>query len=386
MLRTIFEPEHDQFRETARRFFQSEIGPHGEQWRKQGFVDREAFRKAGEQGYLMIWADEKYGGANIQDFRFEQILIEENGHHGEGGFFMSLHSRLVGPYIGHLGTEEQKLRILPKCIKGETILGIAMTEPGTGSDLASMKTRAEDQGDHWLLNGSKTYISNGQIGDLFIVAAKTDPNASHGLGLFLVERGMEGFERGRNLAKLGLKAQDTSELFFNNVKVPKNNVLGDPTKGFRYLTHFLAEERLMSSCGAITHAQKAFDVTLEFIKERKVFGKTLGLFQNSRFKMAEMRAQIDALQCFVDQLVLLHNDGKLDVPTAAKAKLLTTDLEGRVMDECLQLHGGAGYMDEYPISRMFANARISRIFAGSNEIMKEIIGRDLGLDDRQKRA
>jgi acyl-CoA dehydrogenase len=386
MLRTIFEPEHDQFRETARRFFQSEIGPHGEQWRKQGFVDREAFRKAGEQGYLMIWADEKYGGANIQDFRFEQILIEENGHHGEGGFFMSLHSRLVGPYIGHLGTEEQKLRILPKCIKGETILGIAMTEPGTGSDLASMKTRAEDQGDHWLLNGSKTYISNGQIGDLFIVAAKTDPNASHGLGLFLVERGMEGFERGRNLAKLGLKAQDTSELFFNNVKVPKNNVLGDPTKGFRYLTHFLAEERLMSSCGAITHAQKAFDVTLEFIKERKVFGKTLGLFQNSRFKMAEMRAQIDALQCFVDQLVLLHNDGKLDVPTAAKAKLLTTDLEGRVMDECLQLHGGAGYMDEYPISRMFANARISRIFAGSNEIMKEIIGRDLGLDDRQKKA
>ena len=384
MLRTIFEPEHDQFRENARRFFQTEIGPHGERWRKQGFVDREAFAKAGEQGYLMIWADEKYGGANIKDFRFEQILIEENGWHGEGGFFMSLHSRLVGPYIGHLGNEEQKLRILPKCIKGETILGIAMTEPGTGSDLAGMKTRAEDKGDHWLLNGSKTYISNGQIGDLFIVAAKTDPNVSHGLGLFLVERGMEGFERGRNLAKLGLKAQDTSELFFNNVKVPKANVLGDPVKGFRYLTHFLAEERLMSSCGAICHAQKAFDVTLQYIKERKVFGKPIGLYQNSRFKMAEMRAQIDALQCFVDQLVLLHNDGKLDVPTAAKAKLLTTDLEGRVMDECLQLHGGAGYMDEYPISRMFANARISRIFAGSNEIMKEIIGRSLGLDDRQK--
>ncbi len=384
MQRTIFEPEHDQFRETARRFFQSEIGPHGERWRKQGFVDREAFEKAGEQGYLMIWADEKYGGANIKDFRFEQILIEENGLHGEGGFFMSLHSRLVGPYIGHLGNEEQKMRILPKCIKGETILGIAMTEPGTGSDLAGMRTRAEDKGDYWLLNGSKTYISNGQIGDLFIVAAKTDPNVSHGLGLFLVERGMEGFERGRNLAKLGLKAQDTSELFFNNVKVPKNNVLGDPLKGFRYLTHFLAEERLMSAAGAICHAQKAFDVTLEYIKDRKAFGKPIGLYQNSRFKMAEMRAQIDALQCFVDQLVLLHNDGKLDVPTAAEAKLLTTDLEGRVMDECLQLHGGAGYMDEYPISRMFANARISRIFAGSNEIMKEIIGRSLGLDDRQK--
>jgi len=200
----------------------------------------------------------------------------------------------------------------------------------------------------------------------------------------LVERGMEGFERGRNLAKLGLKAQDTSELFFNDVKIPKNNVLGEGTKGFRYLTHFLAEERLMAAVGAICHAAKAFDVTLEFIKERKVFGKAVGLFQNSRFKMAEMRAQIDALQCFVDQLVLLHNDGKLDVVTAAEAKLLTTDLEGRVMDECLQLHGGAGYMDEYPISRMFANATISRIFAGSNEIMKEIIGRSLGLDDRQK--
>jgi alkylation response protein AidB-like acyl-CoA dehydrogenase len=384
MLRTIFEPEHDAFRESARRFFQTEIGPHGERWREQGFVDREAFLKAGAQGYLMIWAEEKYGGANIKDFRFEQILLEENAHHGEAGFFMSLHSRLVGPYIGHLGNDEQKMRILPKCIKGETILGIAMTEPGTGSDLAGMKTRAEDKGDHWLLNGSKTYISNGQIGDVFIVAAKTDPNVSHGLGLFLVERGMEGFERGRNLAKLGLKAQDTSELFFHDVRVPKANVLGDALKGFRYLTHFLAEERLISACGAIAYAQRAFDITLEYIKGRKVFGKPIGLYQNSRFKMAEMRAQIDALQCFVDQLVLLHNDGKLDVPTAAKAKLLATDLEGRVIDECLQLHGGAGYMDEYPISRMYANARISRIFAGSNEIMKEIIGRSLGLDDRQK--
>lgn len=384
MNRTIFDSEHDQFRENARRFFQTEIGPHGERWRAQGCVDREAFLKAGEQGYLMIWADEKYGGANIKDFRFEQILIEENAHYGEAGFFMSLHSRLVGPYIGHLGNDEQKMRFLPKCIKGEIILGVAMTEPGTGSDLAGMKTRAEDKGDHWLLNGSKTYISNGQIGDVFIVAAKTDPNVSHGLGLFLVERGMEGFERGRNLAKLGLKAQDTSELFFNDVRVPKTNVLGDPLKGFRYLTHFLAEERLISACGAIAYTQRAFDITLEYIKGRKVFGKPIGLYQNSRFKMAEMRAQIDALQCFVDQLVLLHNDGKLDVPTAAKAKLLTTDVEGRVIDECLQLHGGAGYMDEYPISRMYANARISRIFAGSNEIMKEIIGRSLGLDDRQK--
>jgi len=383
MKRTIFEPEHDQFRESARRFFRNEIGPHGERWREQGFVDPDAFRKAGEQGYLLIWADPKYGGAGIRDFRYEQILIEENGRYGEGGFFMTLHSRLVAPYIGYLGTEEQKMRILPKCISGETILGIAMTEPGAGSDLAGIKTRAEDKGDHWLLNGSKTYISNGQIGDVFIVVARTDPNKSHGLGLFVVERGMEGFERGRNLRKMGLKAQDTSELFFTDVKVPKSNVLGEPGKGFHFLTHFLAEERLITACGALTLAQTAFDITLEFIKERKAFGRPIGTFQVSRFKMADMRAQIDALQCFVDQCVLEHNAGRLDSVTAAEAKLLTTELEGRVIDECVQLHGGAGYMEEYAVSRMYTSARISRILAGSNEIMREIIGRSLDLDDRK---
>jgi acyl-CoA dehydrogenase len=383
MRRTIFEPEHEQFRESARRFFQNEIGPHGERWREQGYVDREAFKKAGAQGYLLLWADPKYGAAGERDFRYEQILIEENGRHGEGGFFMTLHSRLVAPYIGALGTEEQKQRILPRCVSGETILGIAMTEPGAGSDLAGIKTRAEDKGDHWLLNGSKTYISNGQIGDLFIVVARTDPDRRHGLGLFLVERGMEGFKRGRNLKKMGLKAQDTSELFFTDVRVPKSNVLGDPGKGFHVLTHFLAEERLITACGAMTLCQVAFDVTLQFVKERKAFGQPIGTFQVSRFKMADMRAQIDALQCFVDQCVVEHNAGRLDAVTAAEAKLLTTELEGRVVDQCVQLHGGAGYMDEYPISRMYTSARISRILAGSNEIMHEIIGRSLELDDRK---
>lgn len=383
MRRNIFEPEHEQFRESARRFFQKEIGPHGERWREQGSVDREAFLKAGEQGFLLMWADPEHGGAGISDFRYEQILIEENTRWGEASFFMMLHSRLVAPYIGHLGTPEQKARLLPKCASGESILGIAMTEPGAGSDLAGMKTRAEDRGDHWLLNGSKTYISNGQIGDVFIVAARTDPTRKHGLSLFIVERGMEGFRRGRNLKKMGLKAQDTSELFFNDVKVPKENVLGEAGKGFQYLTTLLAEERLIASAGSVAAAQTAFELTLEFVKERKAFGQPVGTFQNSRFKLADMRAQIDAMQCFVDQCVMEHNAGRLDSVTAAEAKLLTTELEGRVVDECVQLHGGAGYMDEYAVSRLYTNARISRIFAGSNEIMREIIGRSLELDDRK---
>lgn len=383
MRRHIFEPEHEQFRESARRFFQSEIGPNGARWRAQGYVDREAFRRAGELGYLLMWADERYGGSGVADFRYEQILIEENARYGERGFFMTLHSRLVAPYIGQLGTEEQKARILPKCARGETILGIAMTEPDAGSDLAGIRTRAEDRGDYWLLNGSKTYISNGQIGDLFVVVARTDPQRPHGLGLFLVERGMEGFARGRNLAKMGLKAQDTSELFFDNVKVPKANVLGDPTKGFHYLTHFLAEERLITACGSVANAQAAFDITLAYVKERRAFGRPIGTFQSSRFRLAEMRARIDAVQVFVDQCVLEHNAGRLDAVTAAEAKLLATELEGEVVDACVQLHGGAGYMEEYEIARMYTDARITRIFAGSNEIMREIIGRALDLDERK---
>ena len=381
--RTLFEHDHEIFRDSYRRFVQKEIGPHTERWREQGYVDREAFRKSGEHGYLMMWADEKYGGAGIRDFRYEQVMIEENLRYGDIGFFNTLHSRLVGPYLGELGNEEQKQRFLTRAIQGDCILAIAMTEPGAGSDLAGMKTRGEDRGDHWVINGSKTYISNGQIADLIIVAARTVPDKTHGLGLFLVEADMAGFKRGRNLKKIGLKAQDTSELFFDNVKVPKANVLGDPTRGFYYLTQFLAEERLITACQCITNAQIAYDLAYDYITNRRVFGRPLGALQNARFKMAEMRAQIDVLQTFIDHCVTQHNAGKLTPQMAAEGKLLASELEGRVVDECLQMHGGAGYMDEFRISRMFTDARVSRIYAGASEVMKEIIARGVGLDDRK---
>ena len=372
------------FRDAVRNFFIKEVKPHAERWNEQGIVDREAFLKAGEQGLLLTWADEKYGGAGIKDFRYEQIIIEENARNGDAGFFLTLHSRLVGPYIGELGTEEQKARWLPKCVSGEHILAVAITEPGAGSDVAGLRARAEDKGDHYLLNGSKTYISNGILADLVIVVARTDPNSSHGLSLFVVERGMEGFERGRNLKKMGLKSQDTAELFFNNVKVPKENLLGEFNRGFYHLMHFLAEERLLGAVGYHAWSEKAFDITMEFINERKAFGQTIGAFQNTRFKMADMRTELDVAQAYIDHCVIVHNEGKLSAADAAKAKLYTSELEGRVMDACVQLHGGAGYMDEYPISRMYANARISRIFAGSSEIMREIIARSIGLDPRKK--
>ena len=383
MERRIFEPEHETFRASFRRFVEREVSPHAERWRAQGQVDRKAFLRAGENGYLLMWADEAYGGAGVRDFRYEQIIIEENTRKGEPGFYMTLHSRLVAPYIGELGSEDQKTRFLPGCVRGETILGIAMTEPDAGSDLAGMRMQAKDCGDHWLLNGAKTYISNGQIGDLFVVAARTVPDKRHGLGLFLVESGAQGFTRGRHLKKMGLKAQDTSELFFNQVRVPKADVLGDPTQGFYYLARFLAEERLIGSCSYLAHAQEAFEITLDFVRARRLFGRPLGALQNTRFKMAQMRAQIDALQVFVDHCVTEHNAGRLTADVAAEAKLLASELEGRVMDECVQLHGGAGYMEEYRICRMYTDARVSRIFAGSSEIMLEIISRAIGLDDRK---
>jgi len=383
MKRLIFDPEHVQFRDSVRRFMQAEVGPHVDRWREAGVVDRDVYRKAGQQGLLCTWAEEKYGGAGVGDFRFEQIIIEENMRHGDIGFYINLHNDLVAPYIAKLGTEEQKDRFMPGIVSGEIILAVAMTEPSTGSDLASMRTRAEDKSDHWLLNGSKTYISNGILGDLIVVAARTDPNSRHGLGLFLVERGMAGFERGRKLVKMGLKSQDTAELFFTDVKIPKANVLGSPTGGFGYLARFLAQERLVAAIGFMATAQTAFDLTLDYVKERRAFGRPIGAFQNSRFKMASMRAELDAAQTYVDQCVMLLNSGDLTAEDAASAKLVTSELEGRVMDECVQLHGGAGYMDEYRISRMYTDARISRIFAGTSEIMREIIGRGLGLDERK---
>ena len=383
MKRLIFNEDHDMFRDSVRRFMQSEVEPHVEQWREDGICDPAAFRKAGEQGLLCMWADEQYGGLGIADFRFEQVVIEETMRHGDIGLFLSLHSRLVGPYIGDLGSEELKTRLLPECITGETILGIAMTEPAAGSDLAGMKSRAVRDGDHWVMNGSKTYISNGINGGAFVVAARTVPDQPHGIGLFVVEEGMEGFSRGRNLKKMGLKTQDTAELFFENVRIPIQNVLGDPERGFYNLMHHLAEERLISAVQEVAHAQVAFDLTMDYILERKAFGRPIGAFQNSRFKMAEMRTSLDIAQTFVDQCVLLHNQGELSAELAAEAKLFTSELESEVMDNCVQLHGGAGYMSEYRISHMFTDARVSRIYAGSTEIMKEIIARSIGLDERK---
>jgi acyl-CoA dehydrogenase len=296
---------------------------------------------------------------------------------------VQLHSNLVGPYLATLGTEEQKARWLPGAVRGETILAVAMTEPGAGSDLAGIKSSAEDRGDHWVLNGSKTYISNGQLADLVVVAARTVPDQRYGIGLFVVEAGMEGFTRGKPLHKMGMAAQDTSELFFDNVNIPKRNALGDSTRGFAYLAQFLAKERLVSAIDAVALAQTAFDLTLDFVQQRRAFGRPVGTFQNSRFAMAAMRAQIDSVQTFVDQCVLEVNAGRLSTELAAETKLVATELAGRVADECLQLHGGAGYMDEYRISRLYTDARVMRIFAGTSEIMKEIIGRSLGLDERR---
>jgi acyl-CoA dehydrogenase len=383
MDRLIFELEHEQFRDNVRRFFQREIAPHAARWRAQGHADRDAYLKAGRQGYLLMWADPEYGGAGVKDFRYEQIVYEENIRHGDIGFYINLHSGLVAPYIGELGSAEQKTRFLPGCVSGEKILAVAMTEPGAGSDLGGIATRAVDRGDHWLLNGSKTYISNGQLADLIVVVARTVPERRSGLGLFVVEADMPGFARGKRLEKMGLAAQDTSELFFTDVKVPKRNVLGDATEGFAYLRRFLSGERLISAIGSLASAQTAFDLTLDYVKERRAFGRPIGSFQNTRFVMAALRTQLDAAQTFVDQCVLLYNAGRLTAELAAEAKLLSSEVEGRVMDDCVQLHGGAGYMEEYRISRMYTDARVTRIFAGSSEIMKEIIGRGLGLDERK---
>jgi len=382
MLKRNFTEEQVMFRDAYRKFLHEEIVPYMETWREAGIVDRQAFRKAGEMGFLMVWPDEQFGGLGDDDFRFEQIIIEENQYALTGDWYTTLHSRLVGPYLKRFGSEEQLQRFLPGCVSGDIILAIAMTEPDAGSDLAGMRATAIDQGDHFLLNGSKTFISNGINADLIIVAAKTDPvDNPRQIGLFLVERGMDGFERGRNLKKMGKKAQDTAELFFNNVRIPKENVLGDPAKGFSYLMEALAEERLIAATEFIAAAQKAFDVTLEFVRERKMFGRTLAEFQNTQFKLAELRAELDMQQVYIDQCVVAVNQGSLSAIDAAKAKLVTSELLCRVVDEGVQLHGGSGYMDEYPISRMYTDARITRIYAGTSEVMKLLISRDFMRDD-----
>ncbi|MEM6606728.1 MAG: acyl-CoA dehydrogenase family protein, partial [Pseudomonadota bacterium] len=304
MLPRNFTEEQEMFRDAYRKFLSAEIVPHMEAWREAGIVDRSAFQKAGDKGFLMIWPDEKYGGTGDGDFRYEQIIIEESAYARVGDWYNTLHSRIVGPYFTRFGTEEQCLRFLPKCVSGEHILAIAMTEPDAGSDLSGMRSNAVEHDGHWVLNGSKTYISNGINADVVLVAAKTDPeNNPHAMTLFAVERGMEGFERGRNLKKMGLKAQDTAELFFNDVKVPKANVIGEPHKGFYMLMEGLAEERLIGASGYLAAAQLSWDLTSAYVKERRTFGKSLAEFQNTQFKLAELRSELDIAQCYVDQCV-----------------------------------------------------------------------------------
>lgn len=377
MLRMPFTEEQEMFRDAYRRFLETELVPHRDEWWETGIIPKEIFRKAGEQGFLAVWVDEEYGGLGLKDFRFEQIMMEEIARSQETGFMSPLHSRLIAPYIADFGTEEQKHRILPGVVSGETLLMIAMSESQAGSDLAAMKTRAIERDDHWVLNGSKTWISNGINGDLAIVAAKTDPDNPRAIGLFLVEEGMAGFTRGKPLKKLGFMSQDTAELFFSDVKIPKENVLGDPARGFHYMMKNLAEERLICAAQCIAACQVAFDLTVEYTQERKMFGGVLSDMQNTRFTMAGLRAKIDSAQSHVDRCVEVHNTGQLTSAEAAGAKLVTSELQAEVVDTCLQFFGAAGYMDEFPISRMFRDARVTRIYAGASEIMKELISREI---------
>jgi len=379
MQRLIFAEEHDLFRASVARFMAAEVAPHAERWRREGIVEREVYRKAGAAGLLCLWADPAHGGAGVADLRFDQIVIEENVRGGEPGFYLHLHSNLVAPYIAALGTPALQGRLMPRVVSGETILAIAMTEAGGGSDLRAIRTRAVREGDGWRLTGAKTYISNGILADAVVVAARTGEKT---LGLFIVERGMEGFERGGKLGKMGLAAQDTAELFFNDVQVPGDNVLGDPEAGLPALMRFLATERLIAAIASIAAAQTALALTLDFAATRTAFGRPVGLFQHNRFRLAALRSRIDAAQAWIDQLVLLANAARLTPEDAAAAKLVASELEGEAADLGVQFHGGAGYMDEYRISRMYTDARISRIFAGSNEIMLEIVARGMGLDER----
>lgn len=381
--RSLFENEHEQFRASVRKWAEAEVFPFEDEWREAGVVSREVWRSAGRNGFLCMYMAEEYGGLALDDYRFDQIIIEELTARSPG-LFIPLHNRVVGPYFAKFANAEQKRRLCPGMVSGETILAIGITEPAAGSDVAGIRTSARACGDDWVLNGSKTYISNGTIADVIVVAAKTDPDNPHTMGLFLVEEGMAGFHRGRKLAKLGLKSQDTAELFLDDVRIPKANVLGDPTGGFKAMMGSLAEERLTGAISYVARAQRAFEITLDFILDRKAFGRPIGTFQNSRFVMADLRTAIDTCWIFVDHCTRLHLDHQLSASVAAQAKLLCSETEGRVVDACLQLHGGAGYMDEYEISRLYADARISRIYAGTSEVMKEIIGRALGLDERRR--
>ncbi|WP_025898845.1 acyl-CoA dehydrogenase family protein [Sneathiella glossodoripedis] len=377
MKRKIFSEEHRIFQEAARKFAEEKIAPFHSQWEKDGQVPRSVWREAGEAGFLCCTVPEEYGGPGA-DFLYSAIFCEEVARVGATGPAFHLHSEIVAPYLVHYGTEEQKKKWLPKMVTGEVIAAVAMTEPGAGSDLQNIKTTAIRQGDEFVVNGQKVFISNGQLADLVVLACKTDPEAKgKGVSLLLMEGDREGFERGRNLEKVGYKAQDTSELFFNDVKVPVSNLLGVEGKGFYQLMQQLAQERLVIAIRSVAVIEAALNWTVEYTTERKAFGKSISDFQNTRFKLAEIKAQFVMLRYFVDRCIEDHLVGELDATTAAMAKLQTTEILMKALDECVQLHGGYGYMWEYPICRAWADNRMSRIAGGSSEIMKQIISKEL---------
>ena len=375
--RTLFSDEHEIFRATVGRLLDEECVPHHESWEEQGHIDRAAWLKAGEQGLLCPTVPEEYGGLGT-DFLYNVVVDEEIARRGLSGIGWGLHSDIVAPYIVNYGSADMKRRFLPKMISGEMIGAIAMTEPGAGSDLQGVKTTAVRDGDHYVINGSKTFITNGYLADLVIVVAKTDPaGGAKGTSLIVVEAGTPGFSKGRKLKKVGMKAQDTSELFFEDVRVPCSNLIGEEGMGFVYLMQELPQERLTVGISAVAGAEAILAQTVAYVKERKAFGKPVAAFQNSQFKLAEMDSELTAMRVFIDRCIELHLQGKLDVPTVAKSKLLSTDLQCKIIDECVQLHGGYGYMWEYPVARAWADARVQRIYAGTNEVMKVIISRAL---------
>ncbi|WP_149185091.1 acyl-CoA dehydrogenase family protein [Streptomyces sp. TRM49041] len=378
MKRRIFRAEHDAFRDTVRTFLAKEVLPHYAQWEKDGIVARDAWRAAGRQGLLGLAVPEEYGGGGNPDFRYSVVLAEEFTRAGAPGLAIGLHNDIIGPYLTGLATDEQKRRWLPGFCTGETVTAIAMTEPGAGSDLQGIRTTAEDKGDHWLLNGSKTFISNGILADLVIVVAKTTPEGgAHGLSLLVVERGTPGFERGRNLDKIGQKAQDTAELFFHDVRVPKENLLGERDGAFVHLMTHLAQERMAIAAAAIAGAEHLLEITTAYVREREAFGRPLARLQHIRFEIAELATECAVTRSFVDRCVEDHAAGELDAVHASMAKWWATELQKRAADRCLQLHGGYGYMTEYPVARAFTDGRIQTIYGGTTEIMKEIIGRSL---------
>ncbi|MEX1163933.1 MAG: acyl-CoA dehydrogenase family protein [Nitriliruptor sp.] len=382
MRRELYTEEHDLFRQSVRTFYEREVVPHHARWDEAGIVDRSLFTAAGAQGLLAFQAPERFGGAGVDDFRFNAIMVEEAQYAAvsSAGLSLSLHTDIVLPYFTKQADEAQQERWLPGIVSGELITAVAMTEPGAGSDLAGIRTTAERRGDVYVLNGSKTFITNGINADLVVVAVKTDPSQRHrGMSLIVVEADTPGFERGRNLHKVGLHAQDTAELHFTDAEVPVSNLLGTEGEGFGYLTANLAQERLSIAIAGVAAARSAVDLTLAYVKERDAFGQPIARFQNTQFVLAECETEVEVTQHYIDRCILALNAGELTATDAAKAKWWATELQKRVTDRCLQLFGGYGYVTEYPIARLYADARITTIYGGTTEIMKTIIAKDLGL-------